>query len=227
MTDISSAISAVAPRADAVLWTTALSPFMTAGGITTPRRVAAFIGQMAWESSLFTQVEENLNYSAARMAVVWPSRFTGNVGLAEACEHNPQALANTVYCDRMGNGNAASGDGWRYRGSGLVQLTGKEMHAKFALAAKMSVDDAANYMRTPKGAAQSACWFWQLKNLNRLADLWLLMQITQLINGGTNGLSQRIALCNAALKACGGSVANMDASPTVDELMEKFNPGVT
>jgi putative chitinase len=227
---VSRAITAVAPHADVAKWASALAPFMTASGITTPRRIAAFVGQVAWESTQFTQIEENLNYSAERLMAVWPTRFPRMPDLlAQRCAHNPEFLANVVYCDRMGNGDEESGDGYRYRGAGLIQLTGHDNHAKFASAAKQAPATVGDYLRTSRGAAQSAVWFWQTKGLNRYADLWLLTQLTSMINGGTDGLSQRIAFCNAALKACSAPVVTAPpAAPEIsaDDLMNIYNPTV-
>ena len=227
MTDlITRAISAVAPKSDVSAWSAALAPFMAASGITTPRRVAAFIGQVAWESTKFSTLEENLNYSASRLPVVWPSRFP-NLNVARLYEHNPEQLANLVYADRMGNGTSFSGDGYRFRGAGLIQLTGRENQTKFATAAKLPVATIGDYLRTPKGAAQSAVWFWQSKNLNKLADGWRLTDITKVINGGTDGLSQRTAFCEAALKACSGTApAPVKPEMSPDELMNIYNPTV-
>jgi putative chitinase len=226
---VSRAITAVAPHADVAKWASALAPFMTASGITTPRRIAAFVGQVAWESTQFTQIEENLNYSAARLPAVWPSRFIPGTPQTNLCAHNPEALANVVYADRMGNGPFKSGDGYRYRGAGLIQLTGKDNQTKFAAAAKQAPATVGDYLRTSRGAAQSAVWFWQTKGLNRPADLWLLTQLTSMINGGTDGLSQRIAFCNAALKACSAPVVTAPpAAPEIsaDDLMNIYNPTV-
>jgi putative chitinase len=221
-------INAVAPHADVAKWASALAPFMTASGITTPRRIAAFVGQVAWESTQFTQVEENLDYSASRLIMVWPSRFPTQAG-ANAFAHNPKGLADLVYANRMGNGNGASGDGYRYRGAGLIQLTGKDNQTKFAAAAKQAPATVGDYLRTSRGAAQSAVWFWQTKGLNRPADLWLLTQVTSMINGGADGLSQRIAFCNAALKACSAPVVTAppaDPEMSADDLMNIYNPTV-
>jgi putative chitinase len=225
---VSRAITAVAPHADVAKWASALAPFMTAGGITTPRRIAAFVGQVAWESTQFTQIEENLNYSAERLMTVWPTRFPTDES-SKVCAHNPERLANLVYANRMGNGNYTTGDGYRFRGAGLIQLTGKDNQTKFAAAAKQAPATVGDYLRTSRGAAQSAVWFWQTKGLNRPADLWLLTQLTSMINGGTDGLSQRIAFCNAALKACSAPVVTAPPAAlemSADDLMNIYNPTV-
>jgi putative chitinase len=188
------------------LWAQMLDPFMWQWGIKTPRKIAAFIGQVSIESAGFSCVEENLRYSADRMCQVWPSHFPAGAGgaTARACEHNPEMLANVVYAERMDNGDFYSGDGWTFRGAGLIQLTGRENQTKFALYKRIVPERVGDYLRTPKGAAESACWAWsQLFDLNPMAEGWFLTSISRKINGGDEGLQARIALCNAILKRIG------------------------
>jgi putative chitinase len=198
---LSGAIGAVAPHLSAPLsisWASALADPMQSSGITTPRRVAAFLGQIALESFGFTALEENLDYSAGRLEVVWPKRFPSGSPNADRCARNPEALANTVYCDRLGNGDEASGDGWKYRGRGLIQITGKATYEQIAKADTRAADP--DWLKTTAGAAYSACWFWSTRKLNALADAWELTAITRVINGGTEGLAERIRLSNTAFK---------------------------
>ena len=185
-----------AKTTSASLWNETLHAFMWSSGITTPRRIAAFVGQVAVESLNFTRLEEDLNYSADRLCEVWPSHFPPGSSEAERCALNPEDLANTVYADRLGNGPASTGDGWRYRGAGLIQLTGKANQTAFAKAAKMDPAFVGDYLRTAKGGAHSACWFWDREDLNLYAEAWLLTRISWAINGGGLGLAERIALCN-------------------------------
>jgi putative chitinase len=194
------AFPVVAPRADAGVWTPVLIRSLDQFEINSASRVAAFLAQVSVESAAFTTLEENLHYSAARLFAVWPSHFS-SVDAAEPYAMNPEKLANYVYANRMGNGDEASGDGWLYRGGGLIQLTGKANYEAFAKEAALSVSDAANYVRTAAGAAESAAWFWSVHNLNGLADEWEITAITHTVNGGLNGAAQRLALANAALKA--------------------------
>lgn len=191
-------IRAVAPHIDAAAWATALAPVMRSSGIVTPRRIAMFAGQCAVESAGFTVLEENLNYSAGRLCQVWPARFP-TLAAATPFAGNPQALACCVYADRMGNGDAASGDGWRFCGRGLIQLTGRSNYEAFAKAVTRPVDDVITWVTTPAGAAASACWFWTARGLNTLSDAWDVEGVTRRINGGTEGLAAREALCDAAL----------------------------
>ena len=201
------ALRAAAPGlspAHAAAWAGALAAPMADGKINTPRRIAGFLGQCAVESDGFTTTAENLNYShAARICAVWPSRFA-NTDAAAPYVNAPEALANCVYADRMGNGQPASGDGWRYRGLGLIQITGREEYAAFAQAIGRTVDDAAAYAATPAGAAASGVWFWGWKALNPIADAWDMQTLTRRINGGLIGLPDRQRACNAALAAIGG-----------------------
>lgn len=197
---LADAIKAVAPNVDAQRWADTLFPFMVSSGITTPKRIAAFLGQVAEESARFSVLTENLNYSAVALRNSWPSHFDNDD--ANDYARQPERIANRAYADRMGNGDEVSGDGWRYRGAGLIQLTGKDNQSKFAAACGVS-GDVGDYLRTGKGAAQSACWYWSTNNLSALADGWQITELTKRVNGGTNGLTDRINMSNAALKALG------------------------
>jgi putative chitinase len=173
--------------------------------INTVRRVAGFISQMAHESSLIPGREENLNYSAKRLTEVWPSRFP-TLASAEPYARNPEKLANRVYAGRMGNGPELSGDGWRFRGAGPGQLTGRDNITRFAKAMGMTVEQALAYIRTIEGGVMSFAWFWSVNDLNRLADTPGVEDETRRINGGTHGLADRKARFDrtvAALIAAG------------------------
>ena len=199
------ALMAVAPHLTAderAAWVTALAEPLLKAGITTPRRVAAFLGQCAVESAGFRGMEEDLSYSAARLCEVWPSRFP-NIEAAEACALQPEALANRVYANRLGNGDEASGDGWRFRGRGLIQITGRGNYQRFAQAMGMTLDQAVEHAATQAGAADSAAWFWSVNELNALANTWSIDLITRKINGGMAGAAERTRLCEAALQAIG------------------------
>ena len=153
---------------------------------------AAFIAQTAHESGGYTKRVENLNYSSERLSVIFPKYFP-DIVLARNYHRQPERIANIVYANRMGNGPAESGDGWRYRGRGYIQLTGKDNYSKCG--ASMSVDllSTPEYLETAKGAVQSAVWFWNSKNLNQYADRGDMMTLTKKINGGTHGLDDRMA----------------------------------
>ena len=164
--------------------------------INTIRRVAAFVATIAHECLFIPGREENLNYTAKRLAAVWPNRFKGQSGpnaLALACERNPQKLGNVVYANRMGNGPPESGDGWRFRGVGPLQLTGRSNHEDFAKAMGLDLDTAEDYLRTLEGGVMSAAWFWEENDINRLADTPGVSDEARRINGGVIGLEDRKA----------------------------------
>jgi putative chitinase len=165
--------------------------------INTPQRQAAFIAQVAHESGQLTAVRENLNYSADGLMRVFRKYF--NASTARAYARQPERIANRVYANRMGNGPESSGEGWKFRGRGLIQLTGKENYTKFAEDMEMTLDEAIEYLETPDGAVESAAWFWDFKNLNVIADRGDIVTVSKRVNGGTNGLQDRIDLYNHAL----------------------------
>ena len=169
--------------------------------INTPQRIAAFVAQCAHESGNFNFLQENLNYRAATLSKVWPSKFPP--GVAEQYAGKPEAIANRAYANRMGNGPEESGDGWKFCGRGLIQLTGKDNYQQFADSLEMSIDDVPHYLATFEGAAQSACWFWEKNNLNQWADKGDILTLTKRINGGTLGLDDRIKHYNHALHILG------------------------
>lgn len=157
--------------------------------INTPKRIAYFMAQCHHESGGFVFVSENLNYKATGLVKVFPKYFDENT--AKAYEKQPQKIANRVYANRMGNGDEASGEGFKYAGKGIIQLTGKDNYTRFAQSLEISVEDAAEYMKTFEGAAQSACWFWETNNLNKFADAGDLKTMTRVINGGYKGMEDR------------------------------------
>jgi putative chitinase len=174
-------------------WCGALNKLLPDYGIDTPQRVAAFLAQCAHESGGFTALHENLNYRAATLRKVFPKYFPDDA-IAEqyASQPNKQELiANRVYANRMGNGDEASGDGFRYCGRGLIQLTGKSNYSNFADSIDTPVESIPEFLTTFEGAIQSACWFWETNNLNQYADSGDILTMTKRINGGTIGLEDR------------------------------------
>lgn len=167
--------------------------------INTLKRRAAFMAQCHHESQGFTRKVENLNYSAKGLMNTWPARFNTQA-LADAYARQPEKIANKVYSDRMGNGDAASGEGWKYRGRGLLQITGKDSYQAFARVKGIELDEAVKYLETDEGALESACWYWQTRGLNGLADTGDIRGITKRINGGTIGYAERKELYNEYLK---------------------------
>jgi len=171
-------------------WFNALNEILPDYEINTVKRVAAFVAQCAHESAEFTALQENLNYRAESLTKIWPKRFPANIAAQYA--RKPEAIANRAYADRMGNGPEASGDGWKYRGRGLIQLTGRANYQQFADSVGANIEQIPAYLETFQGAVQSACWFWESNNLNELADRGDIKTLTKKINGGFLGLEDRI-----------------------------------
>ena len=164
--------------------------------ITTTNRIAGFMAQCAHESGDFKNLEENLNYSVETLLKVFP-RYFGK-GKANPTEYarNPEKLANYVYMDANRSkqgalGNTVTGDGWRFRGGGIKQLTGRSNYAAFAKGVNMSTEEAADYVRTMQGAFESACWFWKTNGIANFADANDIVGMSKKINGGTIGLEDR------------------------------------
>jgi len=172
-------------------WTEALNKILPDYGIDTPQRVAAFVAQAAHESGNFTALHENLNYRAETLRKVFPKYFPTD-NLANQYAHNQEAIANRVYANRMGNGPEESGDGFRYCGRGLIQLTGQQNYQNFADSIETPLDQIPDFLQTFEGAVQSACWFWENNNLNQYADTDDILTMTKRINGGTIGLEDRM-----------------------------------
>jgi putative chitinase len=164
--------------------------------INTPKRQACFIGQCMHESGGFKFLRENLNYSAKALMATWPSRFP-DMDTAEKFERNPSAIANKVYGGRMGN--TEDGDGAKYIGRGLIQLTGKDNYRAFGEAIGEDLVANPQLVEEPRYAALSAGWFWNKRGLNALADAMDITTLTVRINGGKIGIDDRIAKINKAL----------------------------
>ena len=171
-------------------WYTALQQLLPQYEINTADRIAAFLAQCAHESGGFVFIKENLNYRWQSLRKVFPKYFPTDA-LAQQYEKQPQKIANRVYASRMGNGPEESGDGWRFCGRGLIQVTGRDNYSWFAASLQISPEEASEYMETFEGAAQSACWFWESNNLNQWADKQDILTLTKRINGGTIGLEDR------------------------------------
>ena len=160
-------------------------------------RVAGFLAQIGHESMQLRDVTENWNYRADRLRAVFPKYFPTDA-LAAAYAGHPDKIASRVYANRLGNGPEGTGDGWRYYGRGLIQLTGKDTYQTFANAVRLPLDSVPAYLETPAGAATSAGWFWSTRNINTAADRADIVAMTKLVNGGTNGLDDRTALYTKA-----------------------------
>lgn len=171
-------------------WHSALEKLLPDYQIDTPHRLAAFLAQCAHESGNFVFIKENLNYRWQSLRKIFPKYFSTDA-LAQQYEKQPQKIANRVYANRMGNGSEESGDGFRFCGRGLIQVTGRDNYSWFAASLDISPEEASEYMETFEGAAQSACWFWETNNLNQWADRGDIVTLTKRINGGVIGLEDR------------------------------------
>ncbi len=187
------------PRAQ--VWQPALTMACERYAVATPARLAAFLAQLAHESDGFSQLVENFHYTAARLCAVWPHRFfllpdepAGRLDADEYAGH-PELIANTVYADRMGNGPVSSGDGWRYRGRGLLQISGRNNYGDAAQDIGVDVLLNPDLLVEPLNAAMSAAAMWQRIGANELADAdtaEAFGEITFAINGGTEGMDSRV-----------------------------------
>ena len=185
------------------VWVDALNETFQRFDISTPVRQASFIGQCGHECANFKVLEENLNYRAETLMKLWKSRFP-TIEIANEYARNPKKIANKVYASRMGNRDEASGDGYRFRGSGCIQLTG---HANYFHAGQACGEDFVmqpDLVATPKYAAMTAGWFWNTHKLNQFADRQDFTLMTKKINGGTIGLDDRIKHINHALDILNG-----------------------
>lgn len=158
-------------------------------GITTKLRMAHFLAQVCHESGEFRHTEENLNYSAERLLSVFPKYF--NAKRAAQYAHKPFAIGSRIYANRMGNGDEVTQEGYKYRGRGLIQITGKNNYESYNKVCDYDVLFNPDILAQPEEAVRSAMWFWKSRGLNELADSDNLNAITKRINGGFNGLSQR------------------------------------
>lgn len=216
----------IAGNPDADKWYQAMLSIFPKYDIVTEPRVAGFIAQCAHESNNFKSLEENLNYSESALNSVF-SRYFGT-GKRNAAEYarNPEKIANYVYMDEFRSksgalGNTQPGDGWRFRGRGLKQLTGRNNYTAFGKTVNMTAEEAAEYVASPKGAIESACWFWHDKKLNAVADAGDIVKMTKIINGGDIGLDDRKKRWEHALKVLGG-----DFTPTVSlETLKRGSSG--
>lgn len=182
-------------------WHESLNEVLPQYDITDIARAAAFIAQCSHESAGFTALSENLNYSADGLRKIF-SKYFPTQELAQAYHRQPERIANKVYANRMGNGDEASGEGWRYRGRGLIQLTGKSNYTRCSefLFQDHTLLEQPDCLTQPYYALHSACWFWTANKLNELADAQDMRMLTKRINGGFIGLEDRVKHYNHALE---------------------------
>ncbi|CAB4130317.1 hypothetical protein UFOVP116_378 [uncultured Caudovirales phage] len=183
-------------------WHSALVQILPEYEINTPLRVAAFVAQCAHESGNFTLLKENLFYRAEALVKLFAKYFP-TLALAQQYANKPEAIANRIYANRMGNGDEQSGDGYAYSGRGLIQLTGRENYSLFAASIDTPIEEIPAYLETFEGAVQSACWFWESNNLNQYADSKNIVTLSKRINGGDIGMDDRIKHYKHALHVLG------------------------
>jgi putative chitinase len=191
--------------------------------ITTERRVAGFLAQCAHESNNFKVLKENLNYSADGLKRIFPKYFK-NVDPNDYARQ-PEKIANRVYANRMSNGDEDSGDGWRYRGRGVIQLTGRDNYSRFAKDMGMSLDEVVDYLETIEGAIMSAAWYWNSRKINSAAEDNDIVKMTKLVNGGTIGLEDRKKHYAHILEVLGTEYEESDEEKVEEEeaASEKIN----
>ena len=207
-------------------WYSALCEILPKYDITTPERVVGFITQCAHESNNFRNLEENLNYSVDALLRVFP-RYFGAAPRRDPRNYsrNPERLANYVYMDQFRSargalGNTQPGDGWKFRGRGIKQITGRNNYAAFGRTVNMTAEEAAEYIATKKGALESACWFWNTRNLNRFADRRDIDSLSRAINGGDIGLADRRRRWQSGLnivKAGGPKIVTNNTQPSSNQ----------
>jgi len=159
-----------------------LNKVLPSYGINTKNRIAGFLAQCAVESAEFNVLEENLNYGAQGLMSTWKSKFP-TIDIANQYARQPDKIANYVYANKLGNGPESSGDGWKFRGHGVIQLTGKDSHLLFAKYRNISLDQALEILKTLEGAVMSGCYYWNSRNLNAAADADDIKKMTLLVNG--------------------------------------------
>lgn len=214
-------------------WCAALNEMLPKYGITTDKRIAAFVSQCAHESADFKILQENLNYKEATLLKVFPRYF--GPGKENAAEYagKPEKIANYVYMDKNRSkggalGNVKDGDGWLFSGKGLKQVTGRANTTAFGKTVGMTAEEAAAYLLTKKGALESALWFWGSRNLNEVADTGDVTRLTKIINGGDIGLADRQQRFAKAMAALGGKITspvNPQITDAVTQVLRKGSKG--
>ena len=219
-------VETILHRNDAHEWYDAMVEMLPKYQIDTPKRVAGFIAQTAHESASYKTITENLNYSAKALDAIFGKYFKRAGVDAQEYHRQPRKIANRIYAGRMDNGNTSSGDGWTFRGGGILQLTGRYNYTQFGKTVGMSPEEATEYVRTPKGAIESACWFWTVNDINKYCDKNDIVGMTKRINGGTIGLADRKKHYAHALAVFGGKVEfEEDTDDSTYKLLRKGSKG--
>jgi putative chitinase len=211
---------------DAADWYKQMCEVLPKYDINTVERVAGFIAQCSHESRDFNVLTENLNYSASALNKIFPKYFERAGRDASRYHRQPEKIANVIYANRMGNGDVYSGMGWMYRGGGILQLTGFNNYEAFAASVGITPRRAVEYVRTRKGALESACWFWRKNNLNRYCDRQDIVGMSKRINGGTHGLDDRKVRYLHAIDVLGGNLETSEINLNVVLKEGSRNPTV-
>lgn len=181
-------------------WYKLFEKYLPLYGINDAEEISRFLSQTCHESNHYKVLKENLNYSGERLKIVFPRYFKDrDINLYA---RKPEKIANLVYANRMGNGPESSGDGWKFRGRGVLQTTGKNNYTELSKSIGKTIEETTQYLETLEGALVSALFYWKQNNLNQIHDLTIL---TRKINGGTNGLTHRISEYNRILKILKGN----------------------
>jgi putative chitinase len=211
---------------DAAAWADAALEILPKYEINTPNRIAGFFAQCGHESMNFTVLSENLNYRAETLEKLFSKYFSKAGRNAADYAKQPEKIANVIYANRMGNGDTASGDGYRFRGRGVVQLTGRDNYTAFGKSVGMTAEQVIDYVTTKKGALESACWYWNSRNINAACDANDITKMTKLVNGGTIGLDDRKHHYEQALAVLGGAVpAPITNAASIAGVLKKGSTG--
>jgi putative chitinase len=208
-------VAELLPRVNSLLWHDAMQRVLPKWDIDTIDRVAGFIAQTSHESAGYSVLTENLNYSAEALDKIFPKYFKRAGRDAKDYHRQPEKIANVIYANRMDNGDTDSGDGWRFRGGGILQLTGRYNYTQFGKAEDKTAEEATEFVRSPIGALASACWFWDTNNINKYCDNQDITGMTKRINGGTIGLEDRKKHYAHALEVLGGHYTPRETYETV------------
>ena len=194
-------------------WHKAMAKVLPKYKLDTPQRIAGFLAQCGLESNNFTVLEENLHYRAETLDKIFPKYFVKAGRKAADYAKQPEKIANIVYGGRMGN--TQPGDGYLFRGRGVIQLTGRDNYTNFGKTLNKSAEEVASYVTSKEGAIESACWYWNSRNINKAADASDIVAMTKLINGGTIGLEDRKKHYEHALAVLTGKEVHQATPSTV------------
>lgn len=213
-------------NADAAAWADAALEILPKYEINTPNRIAGFFAQTCHESMNFSALSENLAYRAETLEKLFSKYFSKAGRNAADYAKQPEKIANVIYANRMGNGDTASGEGFKFRGRGIIQLTGKDNYTAFGKSVGMTAEQVIEYVQTKKGALESACWYWNSRNINAACDANDIVKMSKLVNGGTIGLEDRKHHYEQALAVLGGAVpAPITNAASIAGVLKKGSTG--